>query len=139
MLNCQTFHPFTCDIDRIQTCNIHTPVAKYFHVSKDPVSVLASSQPPLLEADFEHDKQRKPSSKAHRQSTDTFPYWGERLLENSGSTARDHLSNIRTYLAWVRTALAAVGKVNCLFVREIVSVPKPFSSSHHCFRLFSCL
>ncbi len=29
--------------------------------------------------------------------------------ENVGSTARDHLANERTFLAWVRTALAVVG------------------------------
>ncbi len=28
--------------------------------------------------------------------------------ENSGSRARDHLANERTYLAWIRTALAVV-------------------------------
>ena len=31
------------------------------------------------------------------------------VLENSGSTARDHLANERTFLAWIRTALALVG------------------------------
>lgn len=30
-------------------------------------------------------------------------------IENSGSTARDHLANERTYLAWVRTGLGVVG------------------------------
>ena len=30
-------------------------------------------------------------------------------LENTGSTARDHLSNERTYLAWMRTALSLIG------------------------------
>ena len=29
--------------------------------------------------------------------------------ENTGSTARDHLASERTFLAWVRTALAVVG------------------------------
>ena len=29
--------------------------------------------------------------------------------DNVGSTARDHLANERTFLAWVRTALAVVG------------------------------
>jgi len=28
------------------------------------------------------------------------------LLENKGSTARDHLANERTFLAWLRTSLA---------------------------------
>lgn len=32
----------------------------------------------------------------------------ERLGENTGSRARDHLANERTYLAWIRTALAVV-------------------------------
>ncbi|MCB9524918.1 MAG: DUF202 domain-containing protein [Myxococcales bacterium] len=32
-----------------------------------------------------------------------------RPIENRGSTARDHLANERTYLAWVRTALGLVG------------------------------
>jgi len=31
------------------------------------------------------------------------------ILENTGSTARDHLANERTYLAWMRTALALIG------------------------------
>ena len=31
------------------------------------------------------------------------------VLENTGSTARDHLSNERTYLAWMRTALSLIG------------------------------
>lgn len=29
--------------------------------------------------------------------------------DNTGSTARDHLANERTFLAWVRTALAVIG------------------------------
>jgi putative membrane protein len=31
------------------------------------------------------------------------------VLNNQGSTARDHLANERTFLAWVRTALGIVG------------------------------
>jgi len=31
------------------------------------------------------------------------------VLANEGSTARDHLANERTYLAWIRTALALTG------------------------------
>ena len=31
------------------------------------------------------------------------------LIENRDSTARDHLANERTFLAWVRTALGLVG------------------------------
>jgi putative membrane protein len=31
------------------------------------------------------------------------------LIKNSESTARDHLANERTFLAWVRTALGLVG------------------------------
>lgn len=31
------------------------------------------------------------------------------ILENTGSTARDHLANERTYLAWMRTSLALFG------------------------------
>ncbi len=30
-------------------------------------------------------------------------------LDNHGSTARDHLANERTFLAWVRTGLGVVG------------------------------
>ena len=29
--------------------------------------------------------------------------------ENTGSVARDHLANERTFLAWIRTALAVIG------------------------------
>ncbi|KAG9082474.1 hypothetical protein FRC07_014193, partial [Ceratobasidium sp. 392] len=43
--------------------------------------------------------------------TDRARTWRERLnpqmvLENSGSVARDHLANERTWLAYVRTSLA---------------------------------
>jgi putative membrane protein len=31
------------------------------------------------------------------------------VAENEGSLARDHLANERTFLAWVRTALAVIG------------------------------
>ena len=31
------------------------------------------------------------------------------IVENKDSTARDHLANERTFLAWVRTALGLVG------------------------------
>jgi uncharacterized membrane protein YidH (DUF202 family) len=31
------------------------------------------------------------------------------ILTNEGSTARDHLANERTYLAWMRTGLALIG------------------------------
>ena len=31
------------------------------------------------------------------------------VLPNKGSTARDHLANERTFLAWLRTALSLVG------------------------------
>ena len=31
------------------------------------------------------------------------------VIPNTGSTARDHLANERTYLAWFRTALAVIG------------------------------
>lgn len=32
-----------------------------------------------------------------------------RIQDNVGSEARDHLANERTFLAWVRTALAVIG------------------------------
>jgi len=31
------------------------------------------------------------------------------VRDNTGSIARDHLANERTFLAWVRTALAVIG------------------------------
>lgn len=39
--------------------------------------------------------------------------WSYKILENNGSAARDHLSNERTYLAWLRTGftIAALGLV----------------------------
>jgi len=40
---------------------------------------------------------------------DWFGFGSGLVLENSGSTARDHLANERTYLAWIRTALALLG------------------------------
>jgi len=33
----------------------------------------------------------------------------QNLIKNSGSTARDHLANERTYLAWIRTSLSLIG------------------------------
>ena len=33
----------------------------------------------------------------------------QHVLNNSGSTARDHLANERTYLAWTRTSLSLIG------------------------------
>ncbi len=33
----------------------------------------------------------------------------QRLQDNTASEARDHLANERTFLAWVRTALAVIG------------------------------
>eukprot|EP00899_Mesostigma_viride_P003481 jgi/Mesvir1/13133/Mv06105-RA.1 len=30
-------------------------------------------------------------------------------MENTGSAARDHMANERTYLAWIRTCLASAG------------------------------
>lgn len=31
------------------------------------------------------------------------------IIKNEGSTARDHLANERTYLAWMRTSLSLIG------------------------------
>ena len=47
-------------------------------------------------------------------SNDEFPSFVHLIrhgvvLANVGSTARDHLANERTYLAWIRTALALTG------------------------------
>lgn len=33
----------------------------------------------------------------------------DRIIDNTGSAARDHLANERTFLSWVRTALGLVG------------------------------
>lgn len=43
-------------------------------------------------------------------------------IENEGSTARDHLANERTFLAWVRTALGLMG-LGVLFERLVVERP----------------
>jgi uncharacterized membrane protein YidH (DUF202 family) len=39
-----------------------------------------------------------------------MPRWGfaRRSIPNTGSTARDHLANERTWLAWTRTSLGLV-------------------------------
>ncbi|ORX90533.1 hypothetical protein K493DRAFT_317913 [Basidiobolus meristosporus CBS 931.73] len=41
----------------------------------------------------------------------SLPYvgWESLILENRGSTARDHLGNERTYLAWFRTSFTLFG------------------------------
>lgn len=46
---------------------------------------------------------------------------GPVCLENTGSTARDHLANERTYLAWMRTGLALVGASLALLKWDTVS------------------
>lgn len=38
-----------------------------------------------------------------------MPRQAHKDVENRGSTARDHLANERTFLAWVRTGLGVVG------------------------------
>ena len=43
-----------------------------------------------------------------RRTTRNSPTMGD-VVENLESTARDHLANERTFLAWVRTALGLVG------------------------------
>lgn len=45
-------------------------------------------------------------------------------LENVGSCARDHLANERTYLAWIRTALAVVS-IGIAFHEFVPSDQKP--------------
>jgi len=49
-----------------------------------------------------------------KQATQDFPSLRTLIREgvvltNTGSTARDHLANERTYLAWIRTALSLAG------------------------------
>ena len=44
------------------------------------------------------------------------------VLQNKGSTARDHLANERTYLAWFRTSLALIGASLGLLKWDAVSV-----------------
>eukprot|EP00746_Dinoflagellata_sp_MGD_P090768 gnl/MRDRNA2_/MRDRNA2_35877_c0_seq1.p1 gnl/MRDRNA2_/MRDRNA2_35877_c0~~gnl/MRDRNA2_/MRDRNA2_35877_c0_seq1.p1 ORF type:complete len:133 (-),score=20.22 gnl/MRDRNA2_/MRDRNA2_35877_c0_seq1:28-426(-) len=35
--------------------------------------------------------------------------WFSKTVPNTGSTARDHLANERTFLAWFRTAISMIG------------------------------
>lgn len=42
-------------------------------------------------------------------------------VQNEGSTARDHLANERTYLAWVRTGITMMGVGLALIKFEIYS------------------
>ena len=44
------------------------------------------------------------------------------VLQNKGSTARDHLANERTYLAWFRISLALIGASLGLLKWDAVSV-----------------
>lgn len=46
-----------------------------------------------------------------------------RHVDNAGSTARDHLANERTFLAWVRTALGLVG-LGVLFEKLVTTEGK---------------
>lgn len=43
------------------------------------------------------------------------------ILDNNGSTARDHLANERTYLAWMRTSLALFGASLGLLKWDVVA------------------
>jgi uncharacterized membrane protein YidH (DUF202 family) len=43
----------------------------------------------------------------HNKASFFLPKAG--VVTNIGSTARDHLANERTYLAWIRTSLALIG------------------------------
>ncbi len=45
----------------------------------------------------------------HPPIKDSFFFPKSGVVTNSGSTARDHLANERTYLAWIRTSLALIG------------------------------
>jgi putative membrane protein len=52
------------------------------------------------------------TSEEHNQQPDLPPLTSlltKTIITNSGSTARDHLANERTYLAWMRTSLAIIG------------------------------
>ena len=48
------------------------------------------------------------------------------IIENTGSIARDHLANERTYLAWLRTGVTLMG-VGVALVKFDVII-----SGHYC-------
>lgn len=48
-------------------------------------------------------------------------------IDNEGSTARDHLANERTFLAWVRTALGVMG-LGVLFEKLVVQEPSALTT-----------
>ncbi|KAF8993362.1 hypothetical protein BDQ17DRAFT_1252957 [Cyathus striatus] len=85
--------------------------------SKDAVSPDASSLPQGGSSTPSTKKSRQKKKKKQEEQNltpSTNPTILERLkpalvLENSGSTARDHLASERTFLAYVRTSLALAG------------------------------
>ena len=70
------------------------------------------------------------------------------VLTNSGSTARDHLANERTYLAWLRTGLSIIGASLALlkwdyngtgYVVAIVGIVVLINSTQRYFRVMQLL
>lgn len=61
------------------------------------MSPLDEGQPPMI----------PPPTSGHPARADEPP--PKRVIPNKGSTARDHLANERTFLAWLRTTLGLVG------------------------------
>ena len=60
----------------------------------------------------------------------------DRTVPNSGSTARDHLANERTFLAWLRTALSLSGAGLAFLKFDILSVGDLLFSAGACYALF---
>jgi uncharacterized membrane protein YidH (DUF202 family) len=70
------------------------------------------NQPLLVNTISNGQKQPAASSMNGNSSDETTCLYSpthRRVIPNVGSTARDHLANERTYLAWIRTSLALIG------------------------------
>lgn len=62
-------------------------------------------------------------------------------LQNTGSVARDHLANERTYLAWLRTSLAfaSIGVALTQFFRLDLNTTKNYNQNPETLRLSTAL
>lgn len=96
------------------------------HLSEETSSqrtsnAMADMEPPFLvrtktKEEIEQRRQRYKEQQDNRHKRGPYSYLGQLyskystsyLLENKSATARDHLANERTFLAWLRTSLSLI-------------------------------